>query len=135
MEEGNALETPRGWNGGHWEYACRDGNIVKAPHRVTLKSDTGVQIAVPRSGVWYARDVRLEVSGVRFSRDTETLFCGTDGVRTLALSRSSRTVHADAFRGATSLRSVTLNESLQALGDGEEEGVFQNTGPGGFNCQ
>ena len=88
---------------------------MKDPHRVTLKSDVRVQTAVPRSGVWYARDARVDVSGVRFSRDTKTLFGVADGARTLALPSTVRTVRGGAFRGATSLRSVALNEGLPAL--------------------
>ena len=136
---GNALQTfslqmdcetyvraERGWSGHRGRYACRDGAEAIVLRRTANVRDLGERKTVPGSGVAYARDEhsrallsRIEVSGVEYDRGMETVFGGSDGIRTVIFPRMVRNVRQSSFHEAKSLRSVVLNEGLEVLGTAE----------------
>ena len=79
--------------------------------------------------------LKLEVSGVEFSRDMTRIFGASDGIRTVNFPDTIRAVRQESFCDFKSLQSVILNEGLEVLGtdeyrqDGKEySGVFQESG-------
>ena len=63
--------------------------------------------------------LRLDVSGVEFSRDMTTIFGASDDIRTMIFPTTVRTVRQGSFCSAFPLRSVVLNEGLEVLGTDE----------------
>ena len=64
-----------------------------------------------------------------------TVFGGSDGIRTITFPSAVRAIRQGAFYKVESLRSVVLNEGLEALGTDEcqsdgnrRPGVFQESG-------
>ena len=92
------------------------------PSRYLAKSILSAK-QTQRNGISYRADedqpplARLFVSETQLSRDASAVKRGSTRGRTLAFPRTVRRVQCVAFRSAESLRSVVLNEGLEALGD------------------
>ena len=131
-----------GWNRQRERYACRDLvyiDIIRKTANIRDIDETG---EVPNNSVRYTRDKqtqvpvpRIEVSGVEYTRDMETILGGSDGIRTIIFPNMVRTVRQGSFREVKSLRTVMLNEGLEALGTSEYVsddktycGVFEKSG-------
>ena len=76
---------------------------------------------VPANGVRYVpgKEPDITVSGVEYSRDMAKILGGPDGIRTIIFPNMVRSVRQGSFHGAKGLRSVVLNEGLEALGTDE----------------
>ena len=97
MAEGTPAKS--GWDWAHKQYTCRDYAHVKIPRRTANVRDLDETRKVPRNNVRYARDnrtcallPRIEVSGVEYNRDMETILGGSDGIRTIIFPNMVRTV-------------------------------------------
>ena len=142
MDDATAGGTESGWGDGRRRYACRDWKYVEVPRRTASFRNQNARREGPRSQIGYARDARsrtlqprVAVSGVESGRDMAKIFGAVDGVRTIIFPKMTRAVRQGAFCKVESLRSVVLNECLEALGteecspDGEKYGgVFQESG-------
>ena len=136
------VRAERSWNGLPRRYACCDRAAVTVLRRTASVRDLYGRKTVPGSGVAYARDEhsgallpRIEVSGVEYDRGMETVFGGSDDIRTMTFPNTVRTIRQSSFHEAKSLRSVVLNEGLEVLGtrehtkeDARDFGVFQESG-------
>lgn len=119
------VRAERGWSGLRGRCVCRDGEAVPVMRRTASVRDLDERKTVPGSGVAYARDdsgallPRIEVSGVEYDRGMETVFGGSDGIRTMTFPNTVRTIRQSSFHEAKSLRAVVLNEGLEVLGTEE----------------
>ena len=59
---------------------------------------------------------RMVISGVEYSLDMKTVFGGPDDIRTIIFPVMVRTIQQGAFAEIWSLRSVTFNDGIEALG-------------------
>lgn len=60
--------------------------------------------------------MRVTISGVQYSRDTKSMFSGSDGIRTITFPAMVRSVRQRSFYKMRSLRIAILNEGLETLG-------------------
>ena len=79
-------------------------------------------------------EAKAAISGVEYGRNRETVFGGPDDIRTVIFPTMVRIIRQGSFYGIKSLRSVVLNEGLEALGTDEYKpdgmryfGVFEES--------
>ena len=120
------MQLKRAWNGLRERYVCGDGAPIKVLRRTTSIRYLDKRRTVPGSGVTYARDAqtqelapRIDISGVEYSRNMDTVLGGSDGIRTMIFPSMVRIIRQSSFYKVESLRAVTLNEGLEALGTDE----------------
>ena len=114
--------APLGWNRKYNHYRCHDRKCIGVPHRSASVRDLDETKIVPRNMITYTaskKELRMCISGIKFSRDMTKVFGGSDDIRTVIFPNMVRTVRQGAFRGVKSLKSVILNERLEVLGTDE----------------
>ena len=126
MDDKANRPTKKSWNDIHEEYTCCDVKDIRIPHRKVDIRNLNELKTVYKNNVRYLRDtqthaltLRIEISGVEFGRNVETIFGGSDDVRTMIFPTVVRTVRQGSFCKAASLRSVILNDGLEILGADE----------------
>ena len=79
-------------------------------------------------------EAKATISGVEFNGDMKKVFGGPDGIRTMTFPKVVRKIQQGSFHNIESLRSVVLNEGLEALGTDEYKpdgmryfGVFEES--------
>ena len=136
------VQAEKGWNGLRERYVCGDLKEVTVLCRTARVRDLDGRKTVPGSSVVYTRDYdteallpKIEISGVEYSRNMETVFGGSDGIRTMTFPNMVRAIRQGSFYEVKSLRAVVLNEGLEVLGTEEYDlddeinyGVFEDSG-------
>lgn len=115
--------TERSWDEEREDYACRDGIAIRVPRRSANVRDLNETKTVPRNVVLYKpneRETRITISGLKYDRDMTKIFGGPKGVKTMICPKTIRAVRQGAFCKIKSLRSIVLNEGLEALGAEEQ---------------
>ena len=119
MDDKAIRPTEKRWNDVHEEYTCRDAKEIRIPHRKADVRSLNEIKTVHKNNVRYLRDtqthelmMRIVVSGVEFDKNMETIFGGSDGIRTMIVPTMVRTVRQGSFYKVVSLRSVILNDGL-----------------------
>lgn len=121
------MQPKRAWNNQREYYACGDGTTIEPLRKTTSVENLNRRKTAPDSCIIYAKDkkthalvLRTNVSSTKYNRCMETFFGGPDGIRTLTLPRTARSVEGSVFCGTASLRSMALNDGLRMIRYGSD---------------
>ena len=116
------LNRPPAPERAHFSYACADGLEITYSSRAVNSCINWGQKRTPASGIICFRDVTLQkwlvfasASGVRFWRDVGSVIRASDGVRTVILPKTVKSVEKGAFSRISSLKSILLDENLEKI--------------------